>query len=509
MFITTAVVLYSGKSVSEAAVDIQEILSTAHVAFGRFAFRLSALSYSTFTRPTLLNLGDIEYQFSPFRRSISFPSVSAVIRLGEQDRVLLDREFLRLAVLLVSVDNSNSGTPITRIFDGVVTDVTSSTNDLSVTISALAWEANMGNAFPSSLFSRADFPDAPSDIVGVYSRQVIIGEFNFPIAVRQIDRQGQVFYVCDPPLRSAPRAVMVGGSFLPPDQYRFIALRTARSGIEFTALVLSKPVSEFSSGLIPVVSVVGGVGMRHDDAISIIVQHQGLRVGSSLKYAISRLSSDFPMSVLLNKRDNGMEILLSRLFPQTVFVPMIRNGALEVIDPDPLSDPVLSLRRGYGLIGRTKFEQQGFREVVNSVQVNCGMTHYGGQALRRPLVQVVRGPTSGPRHITSIASKSASTYGYRFVEIDGGDLAVQFSPGGAPLRSVSGEMLAERIILLSSFEGYIYEYAVTWDLINYLELGDIVYLTDPDIGLFNKKFMVVRKVYSNDPSIAFQRVFVA
>jgi hypothetical protein len=414
-------------------------------------------------------------------------------------------DYLRVRIYAAKYDGTDI-TLLDPVFDGSVVNIASSRGRGIITIDASEYDDRIGSMFPPELITRADFPDAPDLVAGTLSRQIVIGPFQYPIPARQVDRDGRVFYICDPPLSIPPAIVYADGRIVPSDSYNFFAGRMQNSGLEYTGLLFSRPVSEVVGKPVQYVTVSHGHGMRASNAIEALARISGIGVTRRLTALAKEMEGDFPMSILLNKRDNAFSILTKRILPQTPYITRMYLGLVDIVDANFNNSPVAEIQPGNGWIsGQIGVSRAGFGDVVNNLQVNVGMTHHGGPALRRPLMQIVRNATNGPYNLRSIASRSQSIYGPRALTIDAGDLLVYWGPNGQPM-SPSGERLANYIIQHSAFEGVRYTYACSDDAFTVLSLGDVVELTDPLVAESTVRAMVVRQEFSSAPTITFEHI---
>lgn len=352
--------------------------------------------------------------------------------------------------------------------------------------------------YPPGPITREDFPDAPAHVVDVESRQTVFGVFTQPLRCVQIDRERKRFYVCDPPLVMV-WTVQKGGEEIGTGWH--LETNTAATGWEYSELVFDAPIDDIATGLSDEITCAYGVGISYADPISYLLDVAGVVPNDRAAFLLGTYFSnpELALPVAIDTTGNALDIVRSRLIPQTPFVFTLHRQRAELITLfDIYNRPVSrgTVGIGDGLIFRMaqQSEETQPENVHNALDLRCG-----------DAVQVVRDAGHGDDAITGLLTRSTAANGRRYLKLDMPDLWIQLDLMGQPFACPAGRLLADGIARLVAMPHRPHQYQATWLHGMAYELGDRMALADTDQGLDDAPVRVTGLSYqSTGPVVTFQ-----
>lgn len=361
--------------------------------------------------------------------------------------------------------------------------------------------------FPNEVITHVDFPDAPTIVVDGEHVRTIIGPFPNRIFCPQIDRARRRFLIAGHLLVSSPTAVQKGGIDVPPSSWRILTDSRATSRAPYALIEFNAPIDEISLGITDTVTCSGGVGRTDTNVVAFLANIASLRLTSRAKALLPQFDRDFPLGLEFSSPANVLDLLRSRIFPQTGYAVSFRRNELDII---PLLGNAAETRLGVGTgllfrIGDQDAETP-LDSVFNAFEIRCGRDSGATSAGPVPLMRIRRDADQGPPAIQALLRRSqAAPWGRRFLSVDANDLAVQLDSNFNAVACPGGERLADLLAQLHAFAHQTYTYLATWPVGMALDLNDRVLLTDEDEGLDDAPTRVVQMQYTaNGPQVTLQ-----
>lgn len=359
--------------------------------------------------------------------------------------------------------------------------------------------------FPANelTFTREDFLNAPEDVIGRARRLIIMGPFPYPIPAVQIDAEGRLFYLMEPPVSGEPTEFYVGGNKLERD---FPSVKTMsfpnQPERKFTALEFRESVNQTS--FFGDVSAAGGLGIMTTSPIMLLLRDVGgYELTGQAESLLNATQKQFTGSALFNQGAKVLEIVRERLLPQTTLAMTFRMGRIHAVDLGGVgSDRQIAV--GQGLRWRIQNETTSLdsaNDVYNIIVVkyNRTITSVLSNPMRRGLF-VLDEKYGGS--IGSILAASQHEYGRRVLEIDAADIYENDDDGDTP---ESVRQLGELEARLHAYEHRKFTYDCDWLDGMGMDVYDRRLLTDSDEELEDEPVRVVEwSLLATGPRLTFQ-----
>lgn len=358
--------------------------------------------------------------------------------------------------------------------------------------------------FPPAAISRQDFPAAPDEVVDVALMTAVLGQFPERVICHQIDRERRRFFICAPAADILPQRVQKGGVDLPNGWT--IRNATSPRGVSYSEIVFERPVDEIIAGVTQEISCSGGVGISSTNALDFLLKLGGYKISNQMQAELPLFTRDFPMSAMINKSGNVLDIVRN-LVAQTSYAFSLRRneGHLIKLDADA---PRIHMGVGTGLMFRIQETEREIPKdkVYNAFEILCGRDHFASSGTSvAALHRVYRDKDHGPQAIRDLCSMSESKYGRRFLQIEANDLAVDVSSQGFVLGCPGGERLADCAARVQTSPPIQDTYLGFWSALA-VDLNWRIRLTDASSN-FDATPMRVAKIKDspNGPLITFER----
>ena len=391
---------------------------------------------------------------------------------------------------------------------GVVTDAKVDRRTSGVTLTIADGDPNRAIPWPPGPITLADFPEAPDSVIDVESRTTVSGgdPDNLQwINCIQIDREGRRFYVCDPAGTSGPTIVEKDGEAIETGWHVEVRETSGPSLFEYREIVFDSPVSDLANGINPWIRAYGVIGITNVDPISFYAQVAGLPLSPQAQASLADYFADprMRLQIVNDQSGNALDIIRTRLVPQTPFAWTQHLGQADLID---LRTPASGYKMGIGngLLFRTTVQaaQTPSESVFNAFELLCGEA--GSQ------YRIRRDKNYASAAIASLLTRSEQANGgRRFLQVPLPDVTVQMDENLSPIGCVAGEALADMYARLHAVSHVSHTYQATWLDGLQAELGDYVLLTDSDEDYDDQPTVIVgRAITATGPQLTFAMVEV-
>lgn len=427
--------------------------------------------------PTLVEWPEIRFSYSQNERRVDSVSTSIrLLSLAGYVEEFFKKDYPQNA--WVQIDLWMPGIPLEQsltLFGGPITEVSYETDLSTVTLSAEDRYDGIPLEFPTDkeYLDTDDFPRLQEIMVGKAPRNFIYGPMEYAVPVYPIDETLREFYVCEPPLQSAPTDVWVGAQQLKRGRYRFRNGTFETSGAKYTKLILNDRVEGL--GYTGQVYVRGGSGPDNISPLRIFLSYQpGLLLTERAAGYLSDLDRRmvFDYYVLINQRARIEEIIMNKLIPQTDLVSFYRNGRLDLIQQHGLTR-VHDLRLHSQLKFRvpTGDPDTGDQNVYNAIDIKYRRNYqpYTGKYSRYAVL--IDKNYGGD--LAQFLLRSEALYGRRYLSVDASDLG----------EARDAERLGISMVRAMAFSHRNFVYNMDYRHGLYLDINDRARLTDPEVGL--------------------------
>lgn len=326
-----------------------------------------------------------------------------------------------------------------------------------------------------------NFPHLPPNAIGSGRRQTVIGPLTQLMPAFQVDQSGHRFYVCDPPLRSGPWQVYVGGELVPSNEWLLQTemLPAASRPATFIQFKTARALDYGVGG----VFVNKGEGLPVNGIVELLLEEMG-------RYAISetmrdKLRSSLPLDLSLFANASGdiWTITQERVIKQTSWFMGFRRSRAELYDLIHRHEG-FDLCVGNGLIGRTAEQSDDTpdSQIINALEVAYL------RDLSNPSAAITRAAVLVDRYSSGSAlslrlEESEGRFGRRFQRYPAADL----------LTEASARRLAEDELWLHALPAKHHRYLTEWWAAIATHENQAVLLTDATEGLDQQPARCVRR----------------